>query len=133
MRRWRGPLGLLFVCLGGLVLLSRRLDAVEVRGGSMRPTLEPGDRLLVWRSAGAPRAGDVVVIADPTRAGHELVKRVAEVSPAGVSVAGDNPSASTDSRIFGLVPSGRVRWRVLARYWPLDAIGRVPRPRRRSR
>jgi signal peptidase I len=62
---------------------------VVVADTSMRPALEPGDRLLVERfragSAG-PRPGDVVVVPDPDGSGRWLVKRVAACGPARVFV-----------------------------------------------
>lgn len=102
----------------------RWLDAVEVRGGSMGPTLLPGDRLLVeaWSfRRRPPRAGDVVLAPDPRQPGRELVKRVAAVdaSAGSVELHGDALEASTDSRAFGVVPIANVRWRVIGRYWPL--------------
>ena len=108
----------------------RRLDAVEVRGGSMAPTLLPGDRLLVESSTFAkrsPRAGELVLAPDPRDRTRELVKRVAAADPeAGtLELRGDAPGASTDSRAFGAVPSDSVQWRVLARYWPPSRAGRL--------
>jgi signal peptidase I len=94
----------------------RWLDVVEVRGRSMAPTLLPGDRLLVVRAP--PRAGDVVL----AREGHrELVKRVAALDPAGIALAGDNASASTDA----IVDHDAVRWRTVVRYWPAHRTGRI--------
>ena len=46
----------------------------EVRGSSMRPSLEPGDWLLAIRLR-RPRRGDLVVLRHPDR-GFEVVKRV---------------------------------------------------------
>jgi nickel-type superoxide dismutase maturation protease len=106
----------------------RWLDAVEVRGGSMVPTLLPGDRLLVESSTFArrrPRAGELVLAPDPRQPARELVKRVAAADAATgtLELRGDAPDASTDSRAFGAVPSASVRWRVLARYWPPSRAG----------
>ncbi|HET8777612.1 MAG TPA: S26 family signal peptidase [Candidatus Limnocylindria bacterium] len=115
-----GPL----LFLGGLVAARRWLDTVEVRGRSMAPTLLSGDRLLVARLG--PRVGDVVLAADPRDAGRELVKRVVSIDAFGVTLRGDNPAASTDARTFGAIPTDRVRWRVLLRYWPLERAGPVP-------
>ncbi len=103
----------------------RRLDVVTVRGTSMAPTLLPGERLLVARLSRAPRVGDVVLAADPRDPQRELVKRVALVRDGEIVLRGDSPAASTDSRAFGALPSDRIEWRVLARYWPPLRIGRV--------
>ena len=102
---------------------SRWLDVVEVRGGSMAPALQPADRLLVesrsYRSR-APRPGEIVLAADPRNGERELIKRVATVDATTgmVDLRGDAVDASTDSRSFGAVALGRIRWRVAACYWP---------------
>jgi nickel-type superoxide dismutase maturation protease len=89
---------------------------VVVEGESMRPALRPGDRLLVLRLGRRLRVGDVIALRDPRLPERVLVKRVAEVrADGGLVVLGDNPAASTDSRVFGPVPRhlvlGRCVWR----------------------
>lgn len=81
----------------------------------MRPTLAPGDRLLVSHGA-APRAGRVVVarLADGTVA----VKRAVERRSGGWWVLSDNPDAGVDSRHRGAVPDEDVLAVVLGRVWP---------------
>ncbi len=121
--------------------LARRLRSrrVVVRNESMRPALEPGDRLLVDPRAyarAAPARGDLVVLPDPERPDRLLVKRVVGVAgdadpgrgtvPAGhVTVAGDNP-AGRDSRRFGPVPLDRLAGRVWFRYLPAGRRARFP-------
>lgn len=129
MRRGRGlvgPLLPLLLLLAAALAVARRLDVVEVRGASMLPTLRPGDRLLVLRTDRAPRSGDVVLAADPRAHDRELIKRVLATGPRGLTLRGDNPTASTDGRAFGPVRSQAVRWRVLCRYWPVADAGRLP-------
>ena len=127
MRLRSGPIGLLLAGAGALAIVARaRLDLVEVRGRSMVPTLRPGDRLLAVRLRRAPRVGDVVLAADPREPRRELVKRVAVVDAAGVTLRGDHPAFSTDARAFGAIPAARIGWRVAARYWPLRRAGRIP-------
>lgn len=126
MRRVRGPIGPLVACLAIAVLARQVVDVVKVRGRSMLPTLRPGDRLVVMRSSRPARVGEVVLALDPRDAGRELVKRVADVGPDGVTLHGDNPAYSTDGRTFGSLPAGAIRWRVLARCWPLGRAGRLP-------
>jgi nickel-type superoxide dismutase maturation protease len=134
------PAGLIAGLFGGLAgasalaLIGRRvlreLDAAVVEGRSMVPTLEPGDRLLVesWTyRRRAPRPGEVVLAADPRRPKRELAKRVAAVGPESLKLVGDGPR-STDSRAFGAIPLEKVRWRAIARYWPLRRVGRIPGP-----
>src|SRR5437868_9109770 len=97
---------------------------VAVHGDSMRPVLEPGDRLLVVGVLKA-RPGDVVAVADPRDGLRVLVKRVAAVDPGGITVLGDDPTASTDSRTFGAVPRALVLGRAVYRYWPEARRGRL--------
>ena len=107
----------------------RRLDAVEVNGLSMAPGLLPGDRLLVeaWTYARRPpRAGEVVLAADPRGSSRELIKRVAAVRDGTVDLLGDLPTSSTDSRHFGTVAASTFRWRVALRYWPPGRFGPIP-------
>lgn len=105
-----------------------------VGGPSMKPTLEPGDRVLVdlWTyRQRAPRIGEVALLAGPGSV--PIVKRVAESSrderreaeKEWFGVRGDNPGESLDSRQFGPVPRNRFEGRVLFRYWPLSRAGRI--------
>jgi nickel-type superoxide dismutase maturation protease len=104
----------------------RLVRRVEVRGASMRPTLEPGDRLLVlaWRRI---RAGDLVALPDPRLPTRTLVKRVGRVHDASLTVLGDDPAVSTDSRSFGPVPRGTVLGRAVYRYAPSRRAGPIKR------
>jgi len=102
------------------------LRRVAVFGSSMRPTLLPGDHLLVLRRH-RPRVGDLVVVRSPS--GREVVKRLTAISAAGVEVVGDNLDASTDSRTWGPLPKRALRGRVVYRYAPAQRAGRLPRRR----
>jgi nickel-type superoxide dismutase maturation protease len=113
------------LAVAAAIAARRWLDVVEVRGRSMAPTVLPGDRLLIARLPGRP--GDVVLAADPREPGRELIKRVASIDAGRVTLRGDNPAASTDARTFGSVAASRVRWRVVARYWPLERAGGLRR------
>ncbi|MEQ6900082.1 S24/S26 family peptidase [Nocardioides sp. YIM 152588] len=99
-----------------------RLGMAVVRGDSMRPTLAPGDRLLVRYDA-RPVPGDVVVarFAD----GTVVVKRAVERRGAGWWLLGDAAPVGVDSRHRGPVPDGSVLGVVRLRLWP-----RPGRPRR---
>jgi nickel-type superoxide dismutase maturation protease len=100
------------------------LRRVAVHGDSMRPALEPGDRLLVVGFL-RPRPGDIVAVVDPREGRRVMVKRVSAVDAAGLTVLGDDPTASTDSRTFGPVPRHLVLGRAVYRYWPEARRGRI--------
>lgn len=133
MARRRGLGGPLFLALGmaaGISVGRRWLDVVEVRGGSMAPSLLPGDRLLVESRSyqgRPPLPGEVVLAADPREPDRELIKRVASIddSTASAELRGDAAEASTDSREFGTVPLSAIRWRAVFRYWPPQRAGRL--------
>lgn len=103
------------ICLWAL----GRRRRYRIDGASMRPTLEPGDHVLVDPRAyrrRPPRIGDVVLARHPYRRGVEVVKRLGATLPDGrLLLAGDNPEESTDSRAFGAVPIDRLRGRVVLR------------------
>ncbi|MFB4317497.1 S26 family signal peptidase [Actinomadura sp. 21ATH] len=119
----RGVLAGLALATGGLALSRRLLLLVTVQGGSMRPALADGDRLLMVRLPGRfARPGDIVALRGP--GGGLYVKRVTALAgdpippqvttagtesvPAGhVVVLGDSPH-SLDSRQWGCVPRDRV-------------------------
>ncbi len=97
------------------------LRRVVVAGHSMAPHLLPGDRLLV--SPLPPiRPGDVVALRDPRDLTRILVKRVTSITPAGITVHGDHPTASTDSRTFGTVQVNLLLGRCIWRYHRSQAI-----------
>lgn len=127
--------------LGGIGWALRRagIAVVEVRGESMRPTLEPGDLALTVRP-GRVRRGDVVVVEHLARPGLELVKRVIALpgerapdgrvlGPGELWVEGDRPERSTDSRRLGPVSEHDVRARVALVLWPPRGWGAVRRLR----
>jgi len=91
----------------------------RVEDESMRPTLEPGDYVLVNRWAyrfQSPKRGDLVVVQDPETLDRFLVKRVADAaSPSQVHLAGDNQPLSRDSRAFGPVSIDRIVGKVWIR------------------
>lgn len=93
-----------------------RRRRVRVAGHSMVPTLQDGDHVLVDPGALRPTPGAVVWIRHPHRPDLTMVKRVHRVAPDGsLTVVGDNPGRSTDSRQFGALPPdlvlGTVVWR----------------------
>ncbi|TLZ54226.1 MAG: signal peptidase I [Methanobacteriota archaeon] len=91
----------------------------RVQDESMRPTLEPGDYVLVNRWAyrfQSPKPGDLVVVRDPETLDRFLVKRVSDAAgPSQVHLAGDNQPLSRDSRAFGPVSIDRIVGKVWIR------------------
>jgi nickel-type superoxide dismutase maturation protease len=102
---------------------------VAIEGGSMAPTLQPGDWLLVdpeGYARHAPDVGDLVLAPDPREPERLLIKRVAAVDPDGrLRIAGDDPDVSTDSRSFGAVDPRTLVGRPWLRYWPPGRVGVV--------
>jgi len=86
----------------------------------MRPTLEPGDRLLV-RYAGRVTPGRLVLARFPD--GTLAVKRAVERRETRTGAPGwwllsDNPEEGVDSRHRGVIDDRDVVAVVLARVWP---------------
>ncbi len=114
------------------------VDLTLCTGPSMEPTLNANSDLVlldrVSPRLGRIATGDIVVADSPTRPGETVCKRVsavageripgsffADVVPPGcVWLLGDNRRNSTDSRIYGPVPTDVIKGRVVLRIWPLD-------------
>jgi len=89
------------------------IKIAKVRGASMRPTLAPGDYLILTK-ARAIRAGFVVLVDHPKYG--VIVKRVKSISDKAMLLEGDNSDESTASEDMGHVSvefvKGRARWAV---------------------
>ncbi|HSV37338.1 MAG TPA: S24/S26 family peptidase [Nocardioidaceae bacterium] len=92
-----------------------RIGVVIVRGRSMQPTLQDGDRLLVLHAA-RPRIGRLVVVRLP--GGVVAVKRAVRREPGGWWVERDNPHEGVDSWQVGAIADADVLAVVLLRLWP---------------
>ena len=80
---------------------------MRVQGASMRPTLEPGDRVFIAPARlnqASPAIGSVVVTRHPKRPEVRMIKRLQNVEGDGLLLLGDNQPESTDSRQLGLIP-----------------------------
>jgi signal peptidase I len=64
-----GALALGALVAAGLAARRARLEPMLVQGGSMRPTLAPGQRIAVAPLLRPPRRGDLVVLARPRSSG----------------------------------------------------------------
>ena len=98
-----------------------RVGMVRVHGRSMRPTLHPGDRLVVSYDV-IPAPGDLVVVRLP--GGTVAVKRALRREADGWWVERDNPAEGVDSWSVGSVRDHDVLAVVRRRVWP---IWRSPR------
>jgi nickel-type superoxide dismutase maturation protease len=100
-----------------LLCLLRRYRRFRVTGNSMLPLLVPGSEVLLdpWAYADhSPTPTDVVVADHPTQPGLRIIKRVEFVSSDGrCYLKGDNMGESSDSRQFGLVPTSKIRGKVM--------------------
>ncbi|UNS98895.1 nickel-type superoxide dismutase maturation protease [Streptomyces tubbatahanensis] len=103
----------------------KRIGLAEVYNPSMRPTLRPGDHLVVTYGA-AVRTGDIVVLRHPFQHDLLIVKRAVERRPGGWWVRGDNPLVVNDSREFGAVPDDLVIARAWLRLRPPRGAARSP-------
>jgi signal peptidase I len=112
---------LLCACVFGLFLRTFLLSTAIVESGSMSPTFEPGDRVLInrfyyqhdsrWLPGRAPRQGDLIEIRPSARNEPSRIKRVVACGPARVEIRDkralvdgrpEAPSAAhwADSRIY---------------------------------
>lgn len=90
------------------LLVAACLRSYRVEGGSMEPTLRPGDRLVgEWLSLllGSPCRGGVYAVEDPDRPGHYLIKRVVGVPGDALALRG-----ATLFRNGGPSPEGYARY-----------------------
>ncbi len=124
----RGILELIGIILAAAVLAyllqAYLVKPFEIPSGSMEPTLMPGDRVLVNRTAykfGSPQRGDIIVFRSPKDPGIDYIKRVIAVGGDTVEIRGgmvlingepqvEDYVKTTDLRDFRfkLVPAGMV-------------------------
>ncbi len=93
---------------------------VRVRGLSMTPTLQDGDRVLV-RYGAVPQPGRIVLGIFRSEPDLAVIKRVSGVAGADWLLASDNPRAGSDSRTLG--PA--IVQAVAIRLWPTATSRRV--------
>ena len=94
----------------------RRWGLAVVRGRSMLPTLNDGDRLLV-KHGRAPRPGRIAVVRLPERDGLSI-KRIGWSDSGGWWIERDNPAEGVDSWQVGPIAPDAVVAVALVRVWP---------------
>ena len=118
---------------------------IQVDGESMVPSLQNGDKLIVWGAGYAPQRGDVVnidyqagtvsvngeilqeaYIAEPTYLGYDVTFPYT-VPEGTVFVMGDNRNASLDSRssYVGCIDERDILGKVLLCFLPFSDFGVV--------
>lgn len=85
----------------------------------MLPGLAPGDEVFVDRQAyrgRRPSPDEVVVTVHPTQPDLLLIKRIQNVDADGrLTLVGDNPEQSSDSRVYGRFSPDQILGRVTSR------------------
>lgn len=95
------------------MILGRRFG-LRVEGDSMLPTLESGDRVLIDPRA-AIHEGDIVLASHPFKS-LQIIKRLLSIESDGrIFLTGDNPTESTDSRVFGVIKRKHLIGKVVSR------------------
>lgn len=80
-----------------------RLYALKVAGNSMSPTINDRD-IVLYERTNIVESGDIILVSHPYMQSVKIVKRIVTIEPDGrLTLAGDNPVESTDSRAFGMV------------------------------
>lgn len=85
----------------GLAVLLRTFvaQAYEIRGDSMRPTLQDGQRVLIWKPGPDDLTfGDIVIFSDPNDPSRDLIKRV--IGLPGDEVVIDGNEVRVNDRIL---------------------------------
>ncbi len=100
-----------------LLLFFGRRRVFQVEGYSMWPTLKPKDRVILRplnQHEPLPKIGGILVCAHPEQPSRRVIKRLNAVVDNELTVLGDCPEASTDSRHWGDLPRRCVIGEVLA-------------------
>ena len=125
------------------------LQSVVVPDGDLSPTLEPGDRVLVWKATSGAAPGDLVVVDTTESAAVDrstpvddgfvgrVLSSVADLVGVDIgrqdllavvgsgSGSGSGSDVSLSAPVAATVPADHVVGRVLVRIWPLDRLGAV--------
>lgn len=123
------------------VCVRHAVHIYSIPSGSMEPTLQVGDHILVVPYRAEPHRGDVIVFRSPVNAEELMVKRIAGVPgdlvdgqqgrlivPAGCYfVLGDNRGNSFDSREWGVLARNQIIGRARLVLWSSGSGTMEPR------
>ena len=84
----------------------------KVKGNSMSPCLKEGDILIVKKTKKV-KIRDIIALTNPQDQ-RTIVKRIIKIEDHKFFVQGDNESASTDSRDFGLIERDNIIGKIVA-------------------
>lgn len=103
-------IGLVILIVVGTIwglFVTGRLMALEVVSGSMDPTIQQGDRLIVGRFANSNVSrGDLIMVIPPDDDGPELIKRIMGLPGDHIQLRGGILTINgQDSTIAGAAPS----------------------------
>jgi signal peptidase I len=90
-----------------LVVRQYVVEAFIAPTASMAPTIQPGDRVLVWKRPFVPQRGDLIVFLNPRDRREEYVKRLAAVAGETIEFRRDGAyinGALLDRQSFGGLP-----------------------------
>ena len=90
-----------------LLFFCGRRRVMQVEGYSMWPTLKPKDRVIVRplnQHSELPAIGSIIVCIHPQQPSLRVIKRLSSVADNQITILGDCPDASTDSRQWGGIP-----------------------------
>ncbi|ABI47899.1 nickel-type superoxide dismutase maturation protease [Synechococcus sp. CC9311] len=79
---------------------------MQVEGYSMWPTLKPKDPVIVRplnQHSEVPPIGAIIVCIHPHQPSCRVIKRLSAVTDNQLTILGDYPDASTDSRQWGII------------------------------
>lgn len=83
----------------------------RVIGDSMQPTLKNGQVVLAFTTRKFKTGQVVIAFVD----GREIIKRITKIEQGQITLLGDNPSHSTDSRQYGTITDSKIEGVV---FWP---------------
>ena len=90
-----------------LLFFCGRRRVMQVEGHSMWPTLKPKDRVIVRplnQHSALPAIGSILVCIHPQQPSRQVIKRLSAFAENQLTILGDCPDASTDSRQWGGIP-----------------------------